>query len=91
MKLETGQIACERCSAEGSPRELWCARVHLSEGPEGLRLAYGSSEEIARVKLEIVTCSECQGTGVIVYGPGRELDCEQCDKLKAKLKELLNG
>lgn len=51
MKLETGQIACERCSAEGSPKELWCARVHLSEGPEGLRLAYGQTKESAEKKL----------------------------------------
>lgn len=51
MKLEHGQIACERCSAEGSPRELWCARVHLSEGPDGLRHTYGPTKESAEQKL----------------------------------------
>lgn len=51
MSLAIGEFAIERCSAEGSTVELWCARVHLSPGADGLRIAYGTSEESAEQKL----------------------------------------
>lgn len=51
MKLAMGEIKTERCSAEGSPKELWNARVQLSPGAEGLRHAYGTTKEIAEQKL----------------------------------------
>lgn len=50
-QLAIGEIHSERCLAEGSPKELWVARMHLSEGPEGLRFAYGTSQEAAEQKL----------------------------------------
>lgn len=50
-QLAIGQIHCERCSAAGSPSELWVARVHLGEGPKGLHFAYGTSQEAAEQKL----------------------------------------
>lgn len=51
MSLAIGEIKTERCSAEGSPKELWNARVQLSKGAEGLRHAYGPTREVAEQKL----------------------------------------
>lgn len=54
MKLELGEIAVERCSAPGSPKELHCARTRIADGPEGLRFAYDPDPEKAREKLEAI-------------------------------------
>ena len=82
MTLSIGEMHCERCSAEGSPRELWVARVHLSEGPEGLRFAYGTTLEAAEQKLQrlLDEGAPCAPAGHrdVSLRPGRELECPDC-------------
>jgi hypothetical protein len=77
VSLEIGEIKVEATGFKVPESDRFVARVHLNKGADGLRFAYGPTVEIAAQNLKRKICNHCD-SGVIRYGPGREIECSHC-------------